>query len=109
MLIVLIDNGYAIDKNVGGIKNMTTGKNWKNKSKNFFVSLGFNYVCEEDGHNVKKLYLKLKKLKNIKKTKIFHVKTIKGYGLKLADKHPYRMHFSMPFNIDIACIFNNPR
>ncbi len=100
LLIVLVDNGYAIDKNVGGIKNMTTGKNWKNKSKNFFESLGFNYFCEEDGHNVKKLCLKLEKLKNIKKSTIFHIKTIKGHGLKLADKHPYRMHFSMPFNID---------
>jgi 1-deoxy-D-xylulose-5-phosphate synthase len=29
---------------------------------------------------------------------LVHVKTIKGYGLQAADKHPYRLHFSFPFD-----------
>lgn len=100
LLIVLIDNGYAIDKNVGGIKYMTSGKNWVSKSKNFFESIGLNYECEKNGHDVVKLYKKLKKLKNIKKTTIFHIKTIKGLGLEISKNHPYKMHFSMPFDVN---------
>ena len=98
LLIVLNDNGYAIDKNVGGIKYMTSGKNWIQKSKNFFESLGLNYIYEQDGHNIKKLCQKLKKIKKLDRTTIFHIKSTKGNGLEIAKTHPYKLHFSMPFN-----------
>ena len=71
LLIVLVDNGYAIDKNIGGIRFMTSGKNWKTKSKNFFNSLGLDYYFEENGHNVVKLIKKFQKLKKIKKQQYF--------------------------------------
>ncbi len=99
LLIVLVDNGFAIDKNVGGIKYMTSGNNWSSKSRNFFESIGLNYVSEKKGHDVVKLCKKLQKLKNIKKTTVFHIKTVKGLGLDISKNHPYKMHFSMPFDI----------
>jgi 1-deoxy-D-xylulose-5-phosphate synthase len=99
LLIVLIDNGYAIDKNIGGIKKMTTGINWHSKSKSFFNSLGYIYNFVHDGHNIVSLVKVLKRIKRIKKPQVFHIKTIKGKGLEIANRHPYKMHFSMPFNI----------
>lgn len=99
LLVVLIDNGYAIDKNIGGIKYMTSGANWVSKSRNFFKSIGLNYIYETNGHDIIKLIDKLEKIKKINKTTVFHIKTIKGLGLEISKKHPYKMHFSMPFEI----------
>ena len=98
LLIIFIDNSWAIAPNVGGILKMTTGNNWQEKSKSFFESLGYDYYCEQDGHDVHKLESTLKTIKNNLKPTVFHVKTVKGNGLKIAEEHPYRMHYSAPFN-----------
>ena len=98
LLIVLIDNSWAIAPNVGGILKLTSGNNWQNKSKAYFEGLGYNYFSEVDGHNIKKLTNKLSEIKKMKSPTVFHIKTIKGNGLKIAENHPYRMHYSSPFN-----------
>tara|TARA_Y100000590_G_scaffold464228_1_gene633163 strand:+ start:72 stop:1823 length:1752 start_codon:yes stop_codon:yes gene_type:complete len=98
LIIVLIDNSFAIAPNVGGILKLTSGNDWQEKSKSYFEGLGYNYFSEPDGHNIKKLSEKLEEVKKIKKPSVFHIKTIKGNGLKIAEKHPYRMHYSSPFN-----------
>ena len=77
---------------------MTSGNNWQNKSKAYFEGLGYNYFSEVDGHNIKKLTNKLSEIKKMKSPTVFHIKTIKGNGLKIAENHPYRMHYSSPFN-----------
>jgi len=98
LLIVLIDNSWAIAPNVGGILKLTSGNNWQNKSKAYFEGLDYNYFSEVDGHDVKKLTEKLSEIKKLKSPTVFHIKTIKGNGLKIAENHPYRMHYSSPFN-----------
>ena len=98
LLIIFIDNSWAIAPNVGGILKMTTGNNWQEKCKSFFESLGYDYYSESDGHNLEKLENVLSKIKKNPKPTVFHVKTVKGNGLKIAEEHPYRMHYSSPFN-----------
>ncbi len=98
LVIILIDNSWAIAPNVGGILKLTSGNNWENKSRGYFEGLGYNYFSEADGHNIKKLTGKLEQIKKIKEPTVFHIKTVKGNGLKIAEKHPYRMHYSSPFN-----------
>ena len=98
LIIILNDNEMAIDKSVGGFKSLTTGLNWKTKSKNFFHGLNLNYLSVNDGHNIEKIVNALKKAKKSKKTSLIHLKTEKGKGLPIAKTHKYKMHFSVPFN-----------
>ena len=100
-IIVINDNGMAIAPNVGGIKNLTEGMDWQVKCRFFFQSLGFLYLAIPDGHDISKLVSGFQKAKKMIENKnqplIIHVKTEKGKGLPYAKNHPYKMHFSLPF------------
>lgn len=98
IVIVINDNEMAIAKNVGGIKNLTQGKGWQRRSAAYFEGLGYKYLSTKHGHNIDKLINLLKKAKKSKGPIIVHVKTEKGKGLPIAKNHPYKMHFSMPFD-----------
>lgn len=98
MIIVINDNGMAIAKNVGGIAKLFSNTNWQQKCLQFFGALGFNYFSEPEGHNIGRLIGSLKKIKDGPRPAILHVKTEKGHRLKGAQKHPYKMHFSAPFD-----------
>ena len=98
IVIVLNDNGMAIPPNVGGILNLTTGDDWQEKSKCYFEGLGIEYLSVPNGHDIKSLVVALNEAKCRYKTVLVHVKTEKGRGLPFAKYHPYKMHFSMPFD-----------
>ncbi len=100
MVILINDNGMSIPVNVGGVKNLFSGSNWKEKSKYHFEGLGYRYLCVEDGHDIKSLINVLQVAKNVSQNEsiIVHVKTEKGKGLEIARNHKYKMHFSMPFD-----------
>lgn len=97
-IIILNDNEMAIDKSIGGFKYLTTGTNWKNKTKNFFTGMNYDYLHVEDGHDIEKIIIALKKAKKSKKACVVHLKTKKGNGLPFAKTHKYKMHFSVPFD-----------
>jgi 1-deoxy-D-xylulose-5-phosphate synthase len=92
----------AIAPNVGGIKNLFSGNNWMKKSKAWFENMGYAYEAVAEGHNISKICSALQKARTQVHLKpvVVHVKTEKGKGLELAKNHPYKLHFSMPFNID---------
>ncbi len=98
-IIVLNDNGMAIAPNVGAIKILTGSKDYKLKCKQFFENIGYKYIYVNNGHSIPELINKLKKSKVSNKPVLFHVKTTKGKGLSFSKKHPYKMHFSPPFNL----------
>lgn len=98
LIIVLNDNGMAIAPNVGGIKNLTGSPDWLHRSKAFFEGLGLNYLAVEDGHNISQLISTFNEAKELQETVLIHIKTEKGRGLPCAKDHPYKMHFSMPFD-----------
>lgn len=98
MIIVINDNGMAIAKNVGGIAKLFSNTNWQQKCLQFFGALGFNYFSEPEGHNIGRLIGSLKKIKDGPRPAILHVKSEKGHKLKGAQEHPYKMHFSAPFD-----------
>lgn len=95
--IVINDNQISISKNIGAIKNLFVN-NSNDSAKNFFKSMGFDYFFVKEGHDVEKILSILKKSSKSKKIPIIHVKTEKGKGLKIAKKHQYKMHFSLPFD-----------
>lgn len=97
LIIVINDNGMSIPKNVGAVNNILSSKL---SASNFFTSMGFEYLYIEDGHNLESSIDIFEKAKQSVeyKTIVVHVKTIKGKGLEIAKEHPYKLHFSMPFN-----------
>jgi len=100
LIIVINDNGMSIPENVGGIHNLFEGQNWQHRSCEWFEGMGFSYLSVSDGHNFIELTEAFAKAtQNVKsKTVVVHIKTEKGRGLELAKTHPYKMHFSMPFD-----------
>ena len=98
MVVVLNDNEMAIAPNVGGIRNLTGGDDWQTKSRSFFQGLGFEYLAVPDGHDIEALVTALKEARKLACPVLVHTKTEKGRGLPYAKTHPYKKHFSMPFD-----------
>ncbi len=100
LLIVINDNGMAIPPNVGGISKLFSGKDSLKKSRYFFEGLGFQYYGVQDGHDLNALVNTFKQARRAVRqgAVVVHTKTEKGRGLDLAKKHPYKLHFSMPFD-----------
>ena len=101
MIIILNDNSYAISPGFGAIHKHLQNINSSNKlsKSNIFTELGYNYIGPVDGHSIEKLIHSIKTAKNSNAVTIIHTKTIKGNGFKPALNHPYKMHFSFPFDI----------
>ncbi|WP_028771667.1 1-deoxy-D-xylulose-5-phosphate synthase [Shewanella waksmanii] len=104
LVIVINDNGMSIPKNLGAIHKLFSSPDWSTKCALWFKAIGYDYIAVPNGHNMEELIDKLSNAKlkaesnAIPKPTVIHVKTQKGKGLALADEHPYKMHFSMPFN-----------
>ena len=101
LVIVINDNGRAIEENFGGyheyFKKQIIGAN---NTGDAFKSLGFDYRGPFDGHDVKKLVGHFHEIKeSCNHPVIVHVKTIKGKGLeKMAENSPMRIHWNHAFN-----------
>lgn len=68
-------------------------------SNNFFVDFGFEYVGPINGHDIRELESVLKKVKQLRKPVVVHVKTVKGAGYSFAEKDPATFHGISAFNI----------
>ena len=99
LVIVLNDNGYAISPGFGGLHNyLQTLKPGMREPERVFTSLGFDYIGPVDGHDIEAVSKALEKAKESTQIPFVHVRTEKGHGWKPADGHPYRLHFSFPFD-----------
>ena len=99
LVIVLNDNGYAISPGSGALHNYLQSRRLGvEEPETVFTSLGFNYIGPVDGHDLETTIKALEHAKRSTTIPIVHVKTEKGHGWKPADGHPYRLHFSFPFN-----------
>ena len=99
LMIVLNDNGYAISPGFGALheylKKRTVNSNTPDT---LFTSLGYKLVGPVDGHSIKSLIEAFDEAKNSKEVCVVHIKTEKGYGLPSATSHPFKLHFSFPFD-----------
>jgi len=100
LLIILNDNGYAISPGFGALHNylQTRRLNNNNNPETLFTSLGLEYIGPIDGHRIEQMVNAFERAKQSERVPLIHVKTIKGYGLPAADDHPFRLHFSFPFD-----------
>ncbi|MBP0979287.1 MAG: 1-deoxy-D-xylulose-5-phosphate synthase [Oscillospiraceae bacterium] len=59
---------------------------------NFFENLGFEYLGPIDGHDLDSLFNILQRAKDLSKPVFIHIRTIKGKGLRVAEKDPCQYH-----------------
>ncbi len=71
---------------------------------NLFQSLGYRYFGPADGHDVVSLVKTLRGLKKLPGLKLFHVLTVKGKGLDMAEQHQTTYHAPGKFNPDTGQI-----
>ncbi len=68
--------------------------------KNFFTSLGLNYLGPVDGHNIAAMESLFKIAQNYTRPSIVHVVTTKGKGYPFAETSPKNYHGVSPFDIE---------
>lgn len=91
VLIILNDNNIGIDPAVGALQKHFNNIEDRTEA-DFFESLGFYYFGVTDGHNFDEILNAFDHLKNIKKPKLLHVRTVKGKGYALAEKDQILWH-----------------
>ena len=74
----------------------------------YFESLNFRYFGPVDGHDVVRLSRVLKDISRLPGPKFLHVKTIKGKGLRKAEKNQTKYHAPGTFNAKTGKIIINP-
>jgi 1-deoxy-D-xylulose-5-phosphate synthase len=99
LIIVINDNGYAISPGFGAIhKYLQSRQIGTTQAETLFTSLGYKVIGPVDGHSVDDLLIAFEEAKNSRQICVVHAKTEKGKGLDPATAHPFKMHFSFPFN-----------
>ena len=99
LMIVLNDNGYAISPGFGALHEYLQKRTIDTeKSDTLFTSLGYKVVGPVNGHSIDSLLQAFNEVKESKQVCIVHVKTEKGHGLAPATDHPFKLHFSFPFD-----------
>ena len=132
LVVVLNDNGMAINPNVGGMASLLSrarvtpayldfkrryyelvkpfpqvqevlhkGKEWVKEKilpGTIFDDLGLYYMGPVDGHNVVELEKQLRWARDMRKSVLLHVVTVKGKGVPYAEKNPAKYHGVGPFD-----------
>ena len=99
LMILLNDNGYAISPGVGAIHEyLQTRSLGTKRPETLFSSLGYKVIGPIDGHSIDALLQAFEEVKATNQVCIVHAKTEKGRGLVPAANHPFKLHFSFPFD-----------
>jgi 1-deoxy-D-xylulose-5-phosphate synthase len=94
LVLVLNDNGYAISPGFGALHEALQG----GRAEALFRALGLDYIGPVDGHDIGALVAALERARSSSRLALVHARTVKGKGWKPADRHPFRAHFSFPFD-----------
>lgn len=109
LLIVINDNGYAISPGFGAIHNHLQSRPLGTLSPDpLFTSLGYKSIGPVDGHDIDSLLDAIEESKASSQICVIHAKTEKGRGLLPAAAHPFKMHFSFPFDQSTGAMKSSP-
>jgi 1-deoxy-D-xylulose-5-phosphate synthase len=100
LTILLNDNGFAISPGFGALHEAFQCDG--DAAGDFFRALGYGYVGPLDGHNIAAVESALTQARDADQVTVVHAKTEKGHGWPPAKDHPFRQHFSFPFDIETA-------
>lgn len=96
LLIVLNDNGIAIDKSAGALKDYLIRQAKKQPSTDFSNPLfeAFNIQCSGpvDGNKLDELLPVLEAMKSMKGVRLLHILTTKGKGFEQAERNQVLYH-----------------
>ncbi|MST80054.1 1-deoxy-D-xylulose-5-phosphate synthase [Lactobacillus equicursoris] len=102
LVIVINDNQWSIDKNVGGLpvalKKLrdTNGE----ASDNLFKAMGFDYRYVADGNSLEAMIAAFQDIKDVDHPVVLHVNTLKGKGYEPALANEEAHHWVSPFNLE---------
>ncbi len=104
IIIVVNDNDMSITENAGGLyKNLKLLRETKGTAElNFFKTLGFEYLYVDEGNNVEALIDAFKTVKDTNKPFVVHIRTVKGFGHKMAEKYKEIYHYISPGLADFS-------
>ena len=99
-IVVVNDNQQSIAEVHGGLyKNLDKLRQTKGTCpENFFKTLGFDYVYEDDGNDIQALIKVFQQVKDIGHPIVVHINTRKGKGYERAEKNREAWHWCMPFD-----------
>lgn len=102
LVVVVNDNQWSIDKNVGGV--VTSLKKLRDSNgqtaENPFKAMGFDYRYVADGNDLSAMIDAFKAVKNVDHPILLHINTLKGKGYEPAVKDEEAHHWVSPFNLE---------
>jgi len=96
-ILVVNDNGFAISPGYGGLHQALQDGG---RAASLFTAWGFRTLGPVDGHDLPALLEALATARAEGGPVLVHVRTVKGQGWPPADSHPFRQHFSFPFDAE---------
>lgn len=101
LVIVINDNQWSIDQNVGGL--VTALKKLRDSNgqtaENPFTALGFDYRYVAEGNNIKSLIEAFRAVKDVDHPIVLHINTLKGKGYQPAIAEEEAHHWVAPFDL----------
>lgn len=105
LLIIINDNGYAISPGSGAIHEHLQSRSFEKPGQDpLFSALGYKTIGPVDGHSIDALLDAIDEAKSSSQLCVIHAKTEKGRGLHPALNHPFKMHFSFPFDPETGAL-----
>lgn len=102
LVVVVNDNQWSIDKNVGGV--VTSLKKLRDSNgqtaENPFKAMGFDYRYVADGNDFSAMIDAFKAVKDVDHPILLHINTLKGKGYEPAVKDEEAHHWVSPFNLE---------
>ena len=101
LVVVVNDNQWSIDKNVGGLVTALQKLRDSNgeAAENPFKAMGFDYRYVADGNDLQAMINAFKAVKDVDHPILLHINTLKGKGYKPAIQDEEAHHWVSPFNL----------
>ncbi|KRM17627.1 1-deoxy-d-xylulose-5-phosphate synthase 2 [Ligilactobacillus hayakitensis DSM 18933 = JCM 14209] len=102
LVVVLNDNQWSIDENVGGMVKLLADLRASNgqAQNNPFKAMGFDYRYEAKGNDIASMIKAFEAVKDVDHPILLHVNTLKGKGYEPALQSPGTHHWVAPFNLE---------
>lgn len=101
LVIVVNDNQWSIDKNVGGVVTALQKLRDSNGQtpENPFQAMGFDYRYVADGNDLAAMIAAFQAVKDVDHPILLHINTLKGQGYEPAIQAEEAHHWVSPFNL----------
>ncbi|MBA1392708.1 1-deoxy-D-xylulose-5-phosphate synthase, partial [Lactobacillus sp. XV13L] len=101
LVVVINDNQWSIDQNVGGLVTALGKLRAANGQapENPFTAMGFDYRYVADGNSLEDMIAAFQAVKDVDHPILLHINTVKGKGYEPAVADEEAHHWVMPFDL----------